>query len=137
MAKIGALQVDTLNILPAAITATAVGNPVGVSNPAGLPVEIHGTCIINYNGVASGSNGTATYRIRRSRDNAILFEETYSFSGSSGGSAIVNASVLDDQATASETYFVQTVPVYNPGTPGGSGGLSMAPSSLYCVSVKK
>lgn len=137
MAKIGALEVDTLNIVPAAITATTKGNPVNVSNPSGLPIEVHGTCTIQYRGVSSASNGQATYRIRRSRDNAILFEETYSFSGSSEGSATVNASILDYQATASEAYSVQTVPVFNPGMSGGNGFLTMTPSELHAISAKK
>ncbi len=137
MAKIGALQVDTLNIVPSAITTVTVGNPIGVSNPAAQPIEIHGTCTIQYQGVASGSTGSATYRIRRNRDNAILFEETYGFSGASGGAALVNASILDDQATASETYRVEEVPSYSPGTPGGTGGLTMMSSPLYCIAVKK
>lgn len=137
MAKIGALQVDTLNILPGAITATAVGNPVGVANPAGLPIEVHGTCTIQYNGVSSASNGQATYRIRRSRDGAILFEEAYSFNGNNAGTALVNASILDYQATTSETYYTETPTTYNPGTPGGTGGLTQTPSALHAISVKK
>lgn len=137
MAKIGDLAVDTLNIVPAAITTVSVGNPIGVSNPAAQPIEIHGTCTIQYQGVASGSNGFATYRIRRVRGNVILFEETYGFSGASGGTALVNASILDDQAATSDTYFVEELPSYNPGTPGGTGGLTMTSSPLYCIAVKK
>ncbi|WP_024585997.1 hypothetical protein [Aliihoeflea sp. 2WW] len=137
MAKIGNLAVDTLNIVPAAITTVSVGNPIGVSNPAALPIEIHGTSTIQYQGVASGSNGSATYRIRRNRDNAILFEESYGFNGSGGGAALVNASILDDQATASETYRVEELPSYSPGTPGGQGGVTMNSSHLYCLAVKK
>lgn len=137
MAKIGNLQVDTLTLAPSAITGTATGDPVGVPNPSGLPIEIYGRGVATYQGVSSGSEGTVAFTIYRSRDGAVMFTETLSFSGNNSHSVPINAAVLDTTASTSETYYISASATWSDPTAPIPIRTTVTKEALSCMYVKK
>jgi len=134
MAKIGNLEIDTGKFANYAVNAVATGTTsVGVPNVGGFPIRVQATAKVVYTGSGSNSSGGTTVTIRRSRDNAILWQRGYSWSGGGTKTAYLSDMFYDKDATTSETYTYAFS-----GTGGDLGGsVSISNQKLLALYVKK
>lgn len=110
MAKIGNLEVDTLNIANDAVTLDVAGTgSLVVANDSGLPIQLFYRGTAEYIGTTSGASGTINVKITRSRDGWVAFDHTLNFSGNNSQTESISCGVLDTSATTSETYTIATV----------------------------
>lgn len=107
-AKIGDLEVDTLNIDFFAITGFVTGTgSVVVPNPKALPVQIFFHVDVD---IQPGINWQAhiVIDVKRSRGGVNYYHRTGNWSGSNGASFSVNGAVLDTSPAAGDTYTFST-----------------------------
>jgi hypothetical protein len=113
MAKIGSLEVDTLNIASAAISGSvraeqpiggAASFSVAVSNPSGLPIQVYFQTSATYVGGTTNHTGFADCTITRARDGAVLYIKGVGWSGATSSTQLMDGQILDVTATTSETY---------------------------------
>ena len=142
MAKIGSLEVDTIQIAESAVSAFASRTGAGtltVPNVAGLGLEVHVKGISSYSNPASGGGVDFTLQLSRASPSAVsYYSETWTSSGNTGGSPVQvykSASILDLSPGTTPTYSVNhTVSVWS-----DAGGLVSAgmTSMLVAVIAKK
>lgn len=111
-AKIGDLQVDTINIANNAALAVASGTTsISAPNPMAAPVKVFAFGTAQYRN--TGSSGTVQFSIlvRAATGNRILATYSFSRSGSSSGGTFfydIPLTAIDLALYASETYSIET-----------------------------
>lgn len=109
MAKIGNLEVDTLNIAEAAINGfvlvTANAN-MNVPNAELRPIMLFARCIATYNGSSAGATGSAELKIQRTTAPAsVIHTETINFAGNGSIVNTLEFAALDPPGAASSVSY--------------------------------
>jgi hypothetical protein len=118
-AKIGDLEVDTINFAGSSVTGAVSGaTSITVPNTAGFPVIFSAFCNWTYRGDTTNSAGTVTLLIRRQSDSKLIATNT---TGRAGLSALVgpfgfSIGGIDDDAPAGNVVYTLSA------TGAGSGG---------------
>lgn len=132
-------EIDYLQIAADAVSVTqknSAAGPAGtlstavtVPNAAPNPVQVFASLRVIYQGVSSGSSGTGSATIRRTRGSKVLATEPYSFSGNGSRTRDFRAACIDMDAQHNDVYTLTGVAT------AGGGGESAGVSTLSIVAV--
>lgn len=138
MAKIGNLEVNTINIAESAVTGRAFFTGAGakvVPNPGQMPIELYFEFTSFYSSPVSNPSGF-TFTATVSGDAS--WSRSWTRTGNTGGSNVTNSyfpAILDPNTSTSRTYNISLTATDN----GGGGGLAFGSLSgtLTAVYAKK
>lgn len=136
-AKIGTLQVNTINVADAAVTGVVTGTTaVTVPNAAGYPIILTGSCQYSYKIPGSTNGVIVAGTITRTSDGKVIAERSIGHAappvGTFGAVGFSMGGLDGDAPSASVAYSFSVVLTGYGDPPGGSGSVSnLIFSGLY------